>query len=310
MVLIGTTFISNYFAASPTPTHSENLTYVAITGGHYSDLYGTNATKYRDGTDMMPTTEIPEYWDYDTAFKADFSTGDTSAGNVNWTVETVSNLLIKRRIKDTFDWTTVDVKKIETLEDFEMNGIDKFNQGNVTYEYALIPYAPGNIAGNYIIEEVDSDFDSIFIIGRDQTFKTFSTDGYIDTTRNIPGSYAVPLNSRYPIFFSNGKMNYDSGNCGGMFFDMDESCELLEDRGYIYKRELMDFITDGRPKLLKHFDGRMWLCQVIPSPTDSADNYYRIRNIAFDWIEIANYRSNKDLYNAGLSDIEEQWWSN
>ena len=53
----------------------------------------------------------------------------------------------------------------------------------------------------------------------------------------------------------------------------------------------------------------MWLIQVIPSPTDSADGEYKIRNISFNWMQIGDCNKVKDLYYAGLTDLTEEFWN-
>ena len=303
MLFFGTTFIGGDYTALPTPTNAENLTYLTLYGGKYSDLYGTQ------NTDLEQSIDIPNEWDWDTVMRADFSTETTVAGNVDWLAESVSAVAVKRRIQGTFKWYTIASYPIETEEDFIFSGIDKFNQSKVTYEYALVPYDNDNNPGVYGVETVDSEFNDIFIVGNESTYKTFHCSGNVDTTRNISGNYNVPLNSRYPVFFHSGLMNYDSGSIDGKFYEMDDYCQIVEDEGYFYKKGLMDFITDGNPKVLKHSDGRIWLMQVIPNPTDSADVTYEYRNIVFNWIEVGEQDSNEDMYWANLNDVEEIYWN-
>lgn len=303
MVFFGTTFIGGNYTAQPTPTNAENMKYLTLHGGWYSDLYGTANTK------TEPSLDIPTTWDWDTIMNARFSQGLTAAGNTDWLAENVSAVVVKRRLFGTFNWYTVASHPIEVEDDFIFMGVDKFAQANVTYEYALVPYDNDNNPGVYGIQKVDSYFDKIFIMNKEKTYGTFHTSGNIDTTRNIFGSYNVPLNSRYPVFFHSGKGNYDSGSVDGKFYDLDEACQIIEDKGYFYKKGLMDFLTDGDPKILKHPDGRIWLAQVIPSPTDSADITYQFRNIEFQWIEVGEHDSNEDMYWANLNDVSEIYWN-
>ena len=95
MLFFGTTFIGGLYTAQPTPTSAENLTYLTLHGGKYSDLYGTRKK------DFPQTLDIPDSWDWDTIMRADYSTGKTMAGNMDWLVESVSTVVVKRRIKGT-----------------------------------------------------------------------------------------------------------------------------------------------------------------------------------------------------------------
>ncbi len=302
MIFLGTTFLGGDYTSLPTPTDINNVDYVALTNAKYSKLFITK------DVDSPQSIDDGIEWNWDTVLNTDFENDSTNAGNMNWTIETVSDIVVKRRVKGEFDWVTVDVQHITTEEDFNFIGVDKYNQSETDYEYALVPYLNDN-PGAYIVKSIYSEFNDVFIIGRDKTYKTIASDGYINTVRNIPGNHIEVKELRYPIFFHSGKMNYDTGTVDGKFFDLENDCYILtEDKAYAYKRGLMDFLTDGEPKILKSSDGRIWLIQVVPSPSDNADANYTIRNISFSWVEIGNYKSNQDLYYAGLSDLEQKWW--
>lgn len=303
MVFLGTTFIGGDFTAQPTPTNAENMTYLTLHGGWYSDLYGTA------NTDTEQSLDIPNTWDWDTIMRADYSTGKTAAGNIDWLAENVSAVVVKRRIQGTFKWYTVASHPIEVEEDFIFTGIDKYAKSNTTYEYALVPYDNDNNPGVYGVQTVTSIFDKIFVMDKEKTYGTFHTTGNVDTTRNISGNTNVPLNSYYPVYFHSGLMNYDSGSVDGKFYDLDEACQIIEDKGYFYKTGLMDFLTNQKPKIIKHPDGRIWLAQVMPSPTDSGDETYKFRNIVFQWVEVGKHDSNEDMYWADLNDVSEIYWN-
>lgn len=304
MLFLGTTFMGFKGSTLPSTTSINNIDYIQLTNGLFSKAYAT-----KDVTSEL-TNEISEDWDWDTILYANYENETTNAGNINWTVETISDLAVKKRIKGNFDWQIIEVKHIETEDDFNFVGEDSYTKSSTEYEYALVPYLNDD-PGAYIIKDVYSDFEGIYIIGADQSFNTIATDGYIDTTRNISGNSNVPIHSRYPSYFSYGDMNYDSGSCSGKFFDtLDDGCHIdITDKGYLYKLRLMDFLTDKRPKILKHSDGRIWLIQVMPSPTDTAEGTSKIRNISFDWIQIGEYDNCEHLHDAGLLELDEKWWA-
>lgn len=301
MLFLGTTFLGSADTCHMTPTDLNNITYVGIKDGWYDDLYLSAETI------SEPTGIIPDYWDYDTLLYAKFNDEELTAGNTEFTLNTVSDLVVKRRIKDTFDWVVLYTKKINSIEDFNFFGIDDTNQGEVEYQYALAPYLNG-VEGNYSMYPIESKLNRIFLVGQDHIEGTLITDGFCDTTRNIKGMYNELLNSRYPVFYSNSIANYDTGTVEGSFYKADEACEVEYENYHQYQKSIMDFITDGKPKLLKHMDGRIWLIQVTPSPTDTAKDFYKNRAISFSWVEIGSATSNEDLYNAGILDVEQEWW--
>lgn len=111
--------------------------------------------------------------------------------------------------------------------------------------------------------------------------------------------------------------NYDTGTCRGSFVPVaeDDECKLAYDSKFDYQRikhqkEFMDFISDGIPKILKLPDGRMWIIQVTPNPTDTANQVYNNREISFSWVEVGDVNSEEDLYYLGLSEVSSEWWNN
>lgn len=288
-----------------TPTHLGNINYIQLQYGLYDCLYITRETISR------LEDECPENWDLDTIFHAEYANG-THAGNVNWDLETVTDVIIKRRDVEKFDWITIAVKKISSLKDFRdgIKGNDHLNAANITYEYSIVPVFHG-VEGFYFSTFVDSFFDKLFVTEKNQIIGTLATDGFCDTTRVTPSSIAETINNKYPTYVRNTVANYDKGTVTGKFIEIDENCDVvIEDKPRIpYQRNFMDFLTNGMPKLLKHFDGRIWLISVTGNPTDNAEEIYNNRSISFEWAEIGNYESERDLYYTNLSDIEEKWWN-
>lgn len=304
MLFLETMFCGSDLALSPTPTFVDKITYVELKNGMYDDLYITK------DVESEPTNIVPEEWDFNTILHATFN-DTTNAGNVNWSTSTVSHLLIKRRINGEFNWKTINIKEINSIEDFKITGIDYTNASHVTYDYAVVPTLYG-AENDYSIISVESIFSGIFLVEKDKIYGTQITDGYCDTTRNFPSSTVVTINNRKPTDIRTSIANYDSGTCSGNWITVsEEGCELeIEDKIRIpFQRELIDFLSDGYPKLLKHFDGRIWLVKIEDQITDSADTAYNNRKLTFSWTEIGDYKSEEDMYYANLSDVTEEWWS-
>ena len=115
----------------------------------------------------------------------------------------------------------------------------------------------------------------------------------------------------------NGLANYDTGECSGNFVPVEEDNKCIQpdfskDGDYArvqYQKKVMDFIAKNCPGILKMPDGRTWIIQVTPSPSDSAQDTYNNRNISFSWVEIGDVNSEADLYYLGMSDVSPEWWS-
>ena len=169
--------------------------------------------------------------------------------------------------------------------------------------------------GTYAVTKVTSRFHKMFLVEGGTVWGTEITDGFCDTTRNTPSSVVELLHSRYPIFIRNTVANYDTGSCKGSFVPLDEtSCEFAYDseQDYTrikYQREFMDYICDSIPKILKLPDGRLWLVQITPNPSDAANQQYNDREISWSWVEVGDVNSEEDLYYLGFSNVEPEWWN-
>lgn len=307
MFICGSNFVGGGSACALTPTGIENINYVELKKGIYDDLYLTKAT------DFELSYECPKEWDFDTVLWAKFNL-TTNAGNVDWNLETTSHIILKSRTEGQFKWKTIVVKEVSSIEDFVINHPDYFVASGQPVEYAVVPVLCG-AEGLYATTSVTSRFSKMFLVEGNTVWGTEITDGYCDTTRNIPSSTVELLNSRYPVFIRNTIANYDTGNCKGSFIPLDEdSCELSyeseQDYQRIkYQREFMDYICDGVPKILKLPDGRLWLVQIAPGPADTANQTYNDREISWSWVEVGDVNSEEDLYYLGFSDVESEWWS-
>lgn len=308
MFICGSNFVGGALACAITPTNIENINYVELKNGVYDDLYITKDTEFE------LTNQVPKEWDFNTVLWARFS-GNVNAGNVDWNLETTSHLILKSRNEGDFKWKTIYVKEVNSIEDFSINYPDYFVSSGQPIEYAIVNVLYGS-EGNYSTTKITPQFDKMFIIEDGVVWGTDITDGFCDTTRNIPSSNVELLNSKYPIFVRNTIANYDTGTCKGSFvpFIDEKACELAYDRGHDYQRikyqkDFMNFLCDGVPKILKMPDGRMWIIQVTPNPTDTANVIYNNREISFSWVEIGDVNSEEDLYYLGLSEISPEWWN-
>lgn len=303
MLFLGTFLGGDEMSIPCTPTECSDITSIRLEKGKFDNLYVT-----RNITDEISPV-FPDEWDFDTILYARFD-GNANAGNVDWGTDTVSHILIKRREKNHFLWQVLNVKEIHKKEDFDLKGTDYTNAACTAYEYAVVPSFHG-IEGNYDSIPVYSDFEDIFFVSQNGVIHTCITDGYCDMTRNTPSSTVVTINGKYPTRIRNTSANYSTGSFSGSFLSFSNL-----DKDYItsnkirtgYQKRVIDFLSDGVPKLLKHFDSRMALISIDDSVSNNADGHYQNRDISFSFTEIGDAGSGKDLYENGLSDVTEEWW--
>ena len=308
MFICGNNFVGGALACAVTPTNIDSINYVELKKGIYDDLYVTKAT------DFEITEQLQAEWNFDTVLYAKLD-NSVNAGNVDWNVETTSHVALKTRNNGEFNWKTIFVKEIHSIDDFTINYPDYFVASGETVEYAIVNILYG-LEGSYTITKVTPKFNKMFLIENDIVWGTDITDGYCNTTRNIPSSNVELLKNRYPIFIRNGISNYDTGTCSGSFvpFIENSGCQFAYDVEHDYQRtkyqrDFMNFICDGVPKILKMPDGRMWIIQVTPNPTDNAKQRYNDREFSFSWVEIGDVNSEEDLYYLGLSNVTPEWWN-
>lgn len=309
MFFLGSNFLGLEDGSEYTPVIMKEATGLILKGGIYDEMYITRDTN----TDM--TDKIPNTWDTGTIMYASFN-GTTAAGDPNWSDKSINGLVVKRREisdqKPISKWTTIFAKEVKKLSDFKFIKQDFFNRANTTYEYALVPMR-GTEEGTYVTETIFSEFNyRIFIMEKESWWGAVLTDGALNTTRNIAKTYHTILHRRYPVPVTSATVNYDSGSCEADWVPFDcETCEFKWDDATRtpYEKKFMDFLTNYNPKILKSFDGRMWLVDVDPSPSNNMGDTYYMRNIGFNWTEIGDYESENDLYQAGLVDIEPKFLS-
>lgn len=302
MVFLGYSFFGDISSVLPTAAAITNANYVAIKNGYYDDLYIT-----QDTTDLN-NIDVNEAWDFDTILHADFN-GTTDAGNLGWNLANTTNILVKKREIGSLDWTTIHDQEIYTADDFTFSGIDYVTKSNTEYQYAIVSTL-GNIEGNYNISNAKSEFDGMFLIENGAVYGTSINTDYINTTRQLPSTVLSLPNNQYGVYCSNSVANYDTGSASGTFAKLDkESCTYDFEHITQNTKEIMKMLTNRKPKLLKANDGRMWLIAVTGNPTDTGENHMLNRVINFEWAEIGDYNSEKDLYYAGLSNVPSKWWN-
>jgi hypothetical protein len=312
MIFWGSFLCGDEMTIACSPTDIDNINRIELSNGIYDDLMATN------DVESELTETIQKEWDHDKILHATFD-GNALAGNINWTVETTSDIIIKRRKVGEFNWITLETKEVNSFDDFTIVGIDKTASPNFTYEYAIVPVLNG-IEGNYSLAvPLDVKSNSLVVLDKDEMWATVITDGYCDEVSNVPNSVITTMNDIYPTVISNTSANYKTITVNCQFIPTDgemngEECQEASDEMNpaqitTNNEAFIRFLNNRKPKLLKNLDGRIWLVYVTTPPTNAADEHYLMRKITFGCTEIGNVMSEEDLYYAGLITAEEKWWN-
>lgn len=272
-------------------TNLSNSNTVSIDGGVFDKVSISKNTNSDFNVDE---------WDYDTVLIADFS-NSLAAGNIQFLLDQVSAIRIKRRKKGTYKWITLHEKPVSSQQDVIFDYYDRFAANDTEYEYCAVPVVYG-AEGNIEINTIKSEFDGIYIVGADSSFHTILDIEKSTITRNEITNVITTLKGRYPIVVSNGDSDYYSGNFRMMFLPMNGR-EYTKDGAYAYREKVMDFLADKKPKIIKLDDGRVFLSRITNNIQDENDTIKDYVHTSFEWTEIGNTESSEDMYVNGFINV-------
>lgn len=296
MILFGATFAQSAGTLDGTlPQLMTNIENIKISNGIFDHLHGTENINLDDFNSELVTN-----WNFQTFIDANFK-NTLFGGNVDFSIETTDELRIKRRIKGTYNWITLANILVEKEDDFSFIYYDNLASAKETYEYALVPAKDGT-EGMMSIGEVYSDFDGIYIVGNDKTYFGFVNLSYPAPTRHKDSSVLTTLDSKYPFIVNNSKTNYYSDTLSATFVEADETNEWGWDfaDGWKYREEFKDWLFNGRPKMLKYYNGRTWLIGISGEIVDKINGVEENTITSFTWYQIGDHKNETDLFSSGL----------
>lgn len=305
---VGSTFLgADVFTLPCTPTNIEHITKVELTGAQIDELYATTNIDEPG----IETNEIPESWDFNTLMLAHYN-DDHSAGNVNWHLKDLSNLLIKVKPQDESAWIVSHVKKIETYDDLVIIG--KFLAAmSGFWNVALVPVMSG-LEGTYIKLLVNVDVNRLVLLDMDNVHSTFLVDSAVSMQSVMPNNAVNTIHNKFPYIIRNTRANYETVDVTCTFLPNDVSCFNTETEvkaAARWNRELKAWIMNGKTKILKSPEGDMWLGYITTPVSDVPydDGVQELRKLSFGLTETGLPNVTKDLYEARLLDVSvtDEW---
>lgn len=290
-------FLSYDTSCDATPVATGDTSYVMIENAVFDDVY-------LDGdTSMEYSTEIPE-WDYSTLFHAKFE-NDILAGNVDFTLDSISSLVIKRQKEGSYNWVKIYEKDITSEEDFSFYLNDITVASQTRYNYAAVPIING-AEGTYQTTAVEVEFDGAFIVDPTYGYQVILNLSKQNMTRNNPATMLEPVNSKFPYVNYYSALQYDKFSVTGMFVALNrEDCSLDFENGWKYRKEVRDFLTNRHSKIVKFYNGEIYLAAVIEQITESAEGHPDAVNTTVNFVEVGDVQSSSDLYYHGFVDYLE-----
>lgn len=278
-------------AISSTPTIINDITYLEISNGIYDELFGTDSSD-------VELDDSSKIWDFDTRFYAKFQE-NLMAGNVEYAASMVSSVRIKRRKNNEHEWFTMYDIPIETNDDFEFELFDRYAQGSQDYYYAMIPVIE-HVEGNINKNTIRSEFNYYFILDKDISYPIiFNTSLNLELNKNI--GIINTLGKKYPYVISNGKSQYKTGTLQFSLANM-IGCEIDVENGYNYRTQFENWLTNGKPKILKDWTGQIFMMEITNSiPIDCS--FYQLPSYQVQFTEIGNPLDETDMYNNNFIDV-------
>lgn len=299
--LVGYNFLLDGDALNPRPVQVNGINTTTIMNAIFDHLRLS-----RDVTSMVSST-IPTEWDFYTILDANFN-GNISGGNVDFTLTQLDSIKVKRRRTGTFDWITYSIHPVASVSDLSFVVYDNLAANDIEYEYALVPTL-GGIEGDYITQQVLSKFNGVFLCDAASIYKFYA--GVQFGTESLSNKTAVyePLSNQYPIVITNGALKYYQSSLTGTIVSPSEMETRIPDSvaNLTYKAQLTDFIVNKKAKIIKDWNGRLWLIMVTDNVTITPNNAISgmFSNIAFNFSQIGDGANGNDLYKAGILNLPQ-----
>lgn len=299
-VMCGYNFCEDGNCLDSTPIAMNGINSTKLTNGIFDHF---NVSK--DVTSPYSST-IPTTWDYLTLMNANFN-GNINAGNTEFSLASLSAIKIKRRKITDFNWVTLTEVPITDLSQLQFIFNDNLAASLQEYEYAFVPVI-NEVEGNYITNTITTNFNGVFICDLDTIYRFYAGVQYGATEQVQRIGTFEPFGKQYPVVVSNALINYQKSSVSGTVLQNGYMETRQIDRLAIVKerKNLLDFLTNKKAKILKDWNGNSWLMVVSGSPSTAyANNYGQgIMDVGFDYVEIGDSNTQSDLYKSGIVKVE------
>lgn len=292
----GMTLASGFSCFSNSATQDEPLNILTMRDMIADELYATKNLL------VHFNWKIPQDWDYETYLHGQYQ-NSVMAGNVSYSDSIVKHVKVKKRYVGDFTWKTIYEKDIENSDDFLIEFYDYYEPSNRDVEYIYVPVIDGADTDITSSAVVHSEFQNYFLCEKNQSYPMIVNA--VNTPKyNRASSVIVSPGSKYPYVVNNGIAKYYSGTMEVMFIEMDEHCELDTVNGWSYRNRLDKYLTDGKPKILKSFEGDMWMVNIVGDLPRTVSDGYQFVTHQIEWVECGNPNMIGDLYDNGFIDTD------
>lgn len=293
---LGYNFVQDGNSLDIAPTSVNNVTTVQVQNGIFDHFHLTSNVT----SDYSPIKNTE--WAYLDIIVANFN-GNINGGNVDFLLQYLTAIKVKRRIKGAFNWVTLKTVTVKVFEDLNFAFNDYIAANNTDYEYALVPILNG-AEGDYITNSITSQFKGVFICEKDSIYKFYAGVAYGTGKRVKKIGVFEPYGSKYPVIVANAKTNYYSNSISFTVLPLDYEKNRIMNRYEINKltEEILNFITNNKAKIIKDWNNSIHLVYPSSEPNITYDNNWGMGkvDISFDYVEVGDANNEKDLMEFGL----------
>jgi hypothetical protein len=304
---------------------SYNFTGLEVGASYYAraTIYTVQGmSTYADGNTFLVNPEVPTLPNVTVV-------NDSCNGVINITVHaedyyspSLTTILVRRKEADVVDgnWITLCSVQINRPDDMNFVFTDFLGQYGKSYVYAAVPVTQQNqggvwvdIEGGYVASDpVLSIFDGVFITDGKTSQKLKAEVGYDNMQYNQRTGTIETIGGKYPIVVTNSKISYYSGSISALIvpsnFYIPNSNMALDRMDMVLQRHIITgFLTNKRPKVIKDWNGNIWLVMFVEPITLDFYNEYGMGLVKMSgqFVEIGDVNNYDDLVASGLIAGEE-----
>jgi len=241
----------------------------------------------------------------------------TITGTGDNTYTSVKRLVLKRKIKTDYLFTSVYTKEINQTSDLDFTFDDYYCRNKYTYQYKLVYLNAYDAVVDEIAYDIYSYFDVMVVCDAYAIWYTPLNCSAINFNTIKPYALNTPIYSRKPSYYNVAATNYDEGTCTGIFLEMtgpENNITFETAHNWKYRRNFKNFLTLGNAKILKSVSGEAW---IIGVKTDSISDTSLFgdaeiegaRQLEFGWAEIGDIELESNLYENGFINVPRTYWS-
>ena len=320
---------SQYVAQSPNSTYARrngisnnvNASQLIVYDEAYATVSAAEFKTAMSGVQAVYPLETPQTYQL-TPQQVNTLVGQNNVWSEQGNVELsyhipITNLLVKRQDVDDVSggWLTLYSQPISQASDMDFTFIDFLNQYGKTYKYALVPLLTQTqsgveveVEGGYTVsDEVQSVFDGVFIADSTGSQKCKANVGYGNVDMNQVVGSITPIGAKYPIIVTNSQNQYHNGSISGTIVPDDYYFNGNLSRIDMVKKrnELEQFLTNKRVKVIKDWNGNIWLVMIMDNVSCTFNNTYGMGIVDFstNWTEVGDPTNQQDLQATGLINV-------